>query len=1156
MRTQIKRYCLFMALLFMLHAAGYGADCGFVPVDPWPTDDLGEVADTIVALCLWTVPDTANCRSTFPDDPCYCATSYEYPEWAFALWDETRELSVPSFMYENSNGLHVVTADTRVRPDSLMWVVPTQYGGDHWNSDYVYQAILAADGVVNFSDYDQNSDCVVDRLIIYECSIDGRGTFITQVPNFSTFDTCFVNGLPAPMQIHDVVVVRCNREDFLLAFGLSTHEYGHTISSDGEIIQDLYGYTNSTGLGGFCCQASNGFSNESYTDARPALHNPIVRTGDYWLEPPPEPWVDPIRIVSTQLDYRLFDYELDQSIYLVQPQPEDSGQYFLLTHHSKRGNWDRYYPEQGLLIWHADTIGRPDGLTINNEGGPKRLDIEHGGGMWNWTSMQLNDTFPALDNCEEAFEIRQVTARRSLGVPNTESGLDSFDVRFVSPFGNVSQPVYSGNTGSAATMYTAGEYFSPYTNPNSDLWQRRSGSPPIQNVYSGVEILVVHSDSTSLAHIIVDGWYGTLQTTATWRDTVVVTQTFAVAAWADMTIEPGTVVLVENGVSIIIFGELTALGTSGSPIVFKAKDTGERWNGLTINGGSIEMDYVNLQDFKDHGVYVESPDSIANVVRMEHVDLNCAKLKKGGIGLRLWNSPSVTQTVDSMRIYNLPADSSAVGMYLYNCKVNFDQVTIEDCDHINSYIKKVTGDFHRCNFRDRTEYYAVLFNSTPNTPNFRCCNFIDVAPLSGSWQASVFCATGTSPSFGGEGDTGGDGVSNTFTDSCAHLMTMQGSLALPVVDSDPPVPPQYGSSDGGKNDWKNRKTEGKYIQWASPGVTTYPCTGQYWANGIDTNRFTPNVAARWDFDPYETSEWSTCGGGEGGGGSSIDDGPLARGDEGTLDDGEMDAVLSDALAFESEEDYGAAQELYRYVAEHTSGTSQRWFALTHVVVCESFTQSGASWFGGLLDDMIALEDSYESRVLGERLRTSYHQNRNEYENAIVTCTALLSSGLTYEDSIYVAIDLVGLQLGAGDGGSLDGASATHLIPATLRARDDSEALQIERELFAQLNLSLHDQRDGATVPSEFRLYQNYPNPFNPTTQIEFDLPEAVRVSLRVFNTLGQEVATVSDGKFNAGHYVMTWNGKSSTGADVATGLYVYQIQAGSFADTKKMILMR
>jgi hypothetical protein len=99
--------------------------------------------------------------------------------------------------------------------------------------------------------------------------------------------------------------------------------------------------------------------------------------------------------------------------------------------------------------------------------------------------------------------------------------------------------------------------------------------------------------------------------------------------------------------------------------------------------------------------------------------------------------------------------------------------------------------------------------------------------------------------------------------------------------------------------------------------------------------------------------------------------------------------------------------------------------------------------------------------------------------------------------------------------------------------------------------------DGAVmVPVEFALYQNYPNPFNPNTEICFDLPKSVGVQLKVFSILGQEVATLIDGARPAGAHRVMWGSKSASGVQVASGVYVYQITAGSFVDSKKMVLIR
>lgn len=87
-------------------------------------------------------------------------------------------------------------------------------------------------------------------------------------------------------------------------------------------------------------------------------------------------------------------------------------------------------------------------------------------------------------------------------------------------------------------------------------------------------------------------------------------------------------------------------------------------------------------------------------------------------------------------------------------------------------------------------------------------------------------------------------------------------------------------------------------------------------------------------------------------------------------------------------------------------------------------------------------------------------------------------------------------------------------------------------------------------PQTFSLAQNYPNPFNPSTTISYSLPKAANVSLRIFNALGQAVATLVDAKREAGYHQVQWN------ANVPSGIYFYRLQAGEYVETKKMILLR
>ena len=89
------------------------------------------------------------------------------------------------------------------------------------------------------------------------------------------------------------------------------------------------------------------------------------------------------------------------------------------------------------------------------------------------------------------------------------------------------------------------------------------------------------------------------------------------------------------------------------------------------------------------------------------------------------------------------------------------------------------------------------------------------------------------------------------------------------------------------------------------------------------------------------------------------------------------------------------------------------------------------------------------------------------------------------------------------------------------------------------------------VPTEFALTQNFPNPFNPTTTISFTLPEANVVSLKVFNMLGQEVATIINEQKAAGAYKATFDA-----SNIASGTYVYTLKVGNFVQSKKMTLLK
>ena len=94
------------------------------------------------------------------------------------------------------------------------------------------------------------------------------------------------------------------------------------------------------------------------------------------------------------------------------------------------------------------------------------------------------------------------------------------------------------------------------------------------------------------------------------------------------------------------------------------------------------------------------------------------------------------------------------------------------------------------------------------------------------------------------------------------------------------------------------------------------------------------------------------------------------------------------------------------------------------------------------------------------------------------------------------------------------------------------------------------------VPTQFALSQNYPNPFNPSTVINYAIPKVTDVKVAIFNSLGQRVNTLVNQKQGVGNYSVDWNGKDNYGHSVSSGVYFYQIKAGDFVQTRKMMLMK
>ena len=120
-------------------------------------------------------------------------------------------------------------------------------------------------------------------------------------------------------------------------------------------------------------------------------------------------------------------------------------------------------------------------------------------------------------------------------------------------------------------------------------------------------------------------------------------------------------------------------------------------------------------------------------------------------------------------------------------------------------------------------------------------------------------------------------------------------------------------------------------------------------------------------------------------------------------------------------------------------------------------------------------------------------------------------------------------------------------------------LWADPSLKLKYDVTVDVDKDNETFPDDYVLYQNYPNPFNPTTKIKYTIPSVETrhasslqmVTLKVYDVLGNEVATLINEEKAAGEYEVEFNARN-----LPSAVYFYQLKAGSFVETKKMILVK
>ncbi|HHL72183.1 MAG TPA: T9SS type A sorting domain-containing protein [Bacteroidetes bacterium] len=171
-------------------------------------------------------------------------------------------------------------------------------------------------------------------------------------------------------------------------------------------------------------------------------------------------------------------------------------------------------------------------------------------------------------------------------------------------------------------------------------------------------------------------------------------------------------------------------------------------------------------------------------------------------------------------------------------------------------------------------------------------------------------------------------------------------------------------------------------------------------------------------------------------------------------------------------------------------------------------------------------------------------------NRIIILLAVLSgvTGLEAQDKITSSVFSNGGGTTAGANFTIQGTVGQGIIGRSGSPRDS--LLSGFWNAISGLVTSV-ETLDEAPIPKVFRLEQNYPNPFNPSTTIQFSLPKASPVVITLYDLLGRQMATLVDDDYQPGVYKITFDA-----AGLASGVYVYRIQAGAYQASRKLMLMK
>ncbi len=643
---------------------------------------------------------------------------------------------------------------------------------------------------------------------------------------------------------------------------------------------------------------------------------------------------------------------------------------------------------------------------------------------------------------------------------------------------------------------------SDHTPTHADLWiQPISGQNPVIRQFATMTDWSNGYEATDPSPIRYHK-YETLPLTINTATTITAAQspifiphTTTIAAGATLTVEPGVTFYVATGCTLRVNGSLVA-GGSGATTCFKAWDStgvSTRWSEIYVMGSAS----LNGCTVSGANIGVEGQKAMA-------LSLTNCTVESNKIGLYAYapagtGAPSLDGCTftgnDEEGVYLLGTANSVI----HNCQIHAnggDGILLS-----NSFAKLQNNHIYQNG--SNSGWGLECFGSSP----LLYCNVFENSGKGemGLWNQSYPVLWNQS----GEG-----GGNNSFTNDNTTLVTMSESYPL--------------LTKGHNNFYLC--TSGYFLcDMSSKQPPQHDITGNYWNPSLTLSLLYKSSSSYWTWTSVDGTP-STCGSGM------------------VLFSGGAEALFQQGLSAEMAGNTTSAQTAYTDAIVQYPDNSLAMASAARLFECQRQLDTNYVNLQTYLQDLATTHTADTALVIAaQNLATRLWIEDHQFDPALSAYEQILTNPPTSLDSAYAAVDYSVTSLTQSyeerSRGGLD---------SPLQAVSMSSIRQLIANVAAHVPPAPQSTHEGYILPpSGYVLEPCYPNPFNATTTIRYYLPVMADVRVNVFNIMGQKVATLVDSHQDAGYHSVSWNGTS-----MASGMYLYQLQAGGKTLTQKMLLLK